>query len=108
MTAMTVGQPMATWILSDLRKRTGKSLQDVGDAMGVNKFRISQIERDYPNITLTVMLRYMDALGAGVVYQVEGEVVRSAEVVQDASRAAAREKKRAAGREAIARNVGSV
>ncbi len=106
----TAQEQAATWLLTDIRKHAGKSLQEVGDAMGVNKFRISQIERDYPNITTPVLLRYMEAVGAQVLYRIKDETVPARQVVQDPARAAARETKREASREALrnVRNVGSV
>lgn len=52
--------------LAELRKNAGLSHQQVADRMGVSKPRVVQIEADYPNLKYTVVLRYLDAVGASV------------------------------------------
>lgn len=57
-------QPPRT--LADLRKDAELTQQEVAERMGVNQPRVSQIERDYPNLHLTVVSSYIQAIGGQI------------------------------------------
>lgn len=48
--------------LADLRRAAGLSQTDVAKRMGVNQPRVSQIEKDFPNLHYRVVASYLRAL----------------------------------------------
>lgn len=52
-----------SWTLADLRKSTGLTQRQVATRMGVNQPRVSQIEKDFPNLHFQVVSSYIAALG---------------------------------------------
>jgi transcriptional regulator with XRE-family HTH domain len=62
----TACEPQAK-TLADLRRLAGLHQSDVAKRMGVNRPRVSQIERDFPNLQYQVVARYLQALGAAAV-----------------------------------------
>ena len=88
--------------LADLRKSSGKTQAEVAQAMGVAAIRVSQIERDYPNVRMAVVERYVRALGGAVWFGVGDDLVDAANVTADPARAVARETLRAASTSYVA------
>lgn len=76
--------------LADLRHRAGLSQPQMAARMGVSKTQVSRIEASYPDVMLTTVRRYLDALGLEMRYtgEMDGVVVdvSSSEVVHDADR----------------------
>lgn len=57
-----------------LRHASGKSQRQVSELMGVTKGRVSQIERDFPNIRFDVMQAYIRALGGRIRFSYIGGI----------------------------------
>lgn len=59
------------YILNKLRVETGLRQQDVAETMGVDQYRISEIERDYIGKTprLVTLFKFLDAIGYQLVIQ---------------------------------------
>ena len=50
--------------LAEMRREKGMVQRQVAEKMGVSMERITQIENGFPNLTFTVVQRYLQALGA--------------------------------------------
>lgn len=54
--------------LADLRREAGLTQEQVGKAMGVKAPQVSRIEARYPDVNFQHVRRYMEALGAHIVF----------------------------------------
>ncbi len=63
---------MTEYTLADLRKRAGLIQEQVADRMGVTRARVSQIERDFPNLYFQVVDSYLRALDENTTVTING------------------------------------
>lgn len=56
--------------LKALREMTGMTQKQVAERMDVSTVRVVQIEKAFPNLHFTVVSRYMEAIGGGVILDV--------------------------------------
>lgn len=77
-------QPMPQ-TLAELRKAAGLSQSAVAKRMGVNQPRVSQIEKDFPNLHYLVVASYMRAItdGQGTFVTVTGQPIALDEIRPD-------------------------
>lgn len=66
-------------ILNKLRVDSGMRQQDVAEIMGVDQYRISEIERDYIGKTprLVTLYKFLDAIGYELVIQKKSKQKKS-------------------------------
>ncbi len=94
MTAAQVSQVMAgSMTLAELRRLNGKTQAQVAESMGVSRGRIGSIERDFPHIHYPVLVRYLDAIGADLMFGAGGQAFSFREIQADPEKAGSRERR---------------
>lgn len=84
-----------TQTLADLRRKVGLSQTQVADALGISQARVSRLEAQYPDVRFTALRDYLHAVGVKVVFDGwDIDRVDSTQVIADASRAEAMERRR--------------
>lgn len=96
-------QHQMTRTLADLRRTTGLSQSEVARRMGVNQPRISQIERDFPNLHYQVVASYLRALDTAASVAVKDTHVTLDNLTADPRSPGARTNRRSRSAEGIAR-----
>lgn len=71
------------WMLGDLRKSAGLTQGELARRMGVNRPRVGQIERDFPNVRFNVVEAYIRALDGDVKFAASGLEISTSAVVKD-------------------------
>lgn len=85
--AVTVEAEVAGGVtLADLRRASGKNQREVGEAMGVTRGRVTQIEADFPNVHYLLVQRYVEAVGGRLTVRMDELVFDSRELAGDETR----------------------
>ncbi|MGW3941656.1 helix-turn-helix domain-containing protein [Streptomyces phaeochromogenes] len=70
--------------LAQMRALTGLPQKEVGRRMGVGQARVSQIERDFPNLNYAVVDNYIRAIGGRIEFTaVGGQDFAASEIAED-------------------------